>query len=123
MHNQFNELAAEFLDKMEQLFPYENKIKVFTMKFDMTRRVNSKQPVYMFMQSMIPFGDKIITRDEQFFKKDNLVTKAESISGKIGLIDYWDSLSEDIKNMIWEYIQGLYVLGHAVIETEKKNQT
>ena len=55
--------------------------------------MNSKKPVEMFMENMYDFGEKILRRDENFFKKDEFVNNAESISGKMGLITYWDSIN------------------------------
>jgi hypothetical protein len=111
MYKQFNDLANTFLARMEQTFPDEPKVKLYRQKYIILQGMNSRKPVEMFVENMEPFGEKILTRDEKFFKQDDLVKNAESISGKMGLIKYWDSLSDQTKNSIWEYIQGLYVLG------------
>lgn len=115
MYKQFNAMAATFLSRMEETFPHESKVKLYHQQFIIVQGMNSKKPVEMFIENMVPFGEKILSRDEMFFKKDELVNNAESISGKMGLIKYWDSLNDQTKNSIWEYIQGLYILGMACL--------
>jgi hypothetical protein len=113
MYKQFNDLAETFLSRMEETFPNEPKIKIYRQQFSVVQSMNSRKPVEMFMENMFPFGEKILRKDEMFFKKDEFVNAAESISGKMGLIKYWDTISDQTKNSIWEYIQGLYILGMA----------
>jgi len=122
MHSQFNDLAETFLSRMQETFPNESKIKIYRQQFGLVQSMNSKKPVEMFMENMFPFGEKILRRDEMFFKKDEFVGAAESISGKMGLIAYWDSINEQTKNNIWEYIQGLYILGMASLGYQKELQ-
>jgi hypothetical protein len=111
MFKQFNELAATFLNRMEETFPQEPKVRLYRQQFSLVQGMNSKKPVEMFIDNMRPFGEKILSRDEKFFKQDDMVKMAESISEKMGLIKYWDSLNDKTKNSIWEYMQGLYILG------------
>jgi hypothetical protein len=113
MFKQFNDLAEEFLSRMQETFPNESKIKIYRQQFIMVQTMNSQKPVEMFMDNMYNFGEKILKKDENFFKKDEFVDAAQSISGKMGLITYWDSINETTKKSIWEYIQGLYILGMA----------
>ena len=42
-----------------------------------------------------------------------IVNKVENLSGKMGLIKYWNDMTEDTKNSIWKYVQVLYVTGMA----------
>jgi hypothetical protein len=107
----FNNYAKEFLTRMEQSFPQEQKIKQYNMLFDTIRQMNSKKPVEMFMENLAPFGLQIMSRDLHFFKQDQYVQNVESLSGKMGLIKYWETMPVESKNSIWEYMQALYVLG------------
>lgn len=111
MYKQFNDMATTFLSRMEKTFPDEPKIKLYRQQFCLVQGMNSKKPVEMFIENMYDYGDQILSKDEKFFKQEQFVNKAESISEKMGLIQYWDSMSEQTKNAIWEYIQGLYILG------------
>jgi len=115
-------MATTFLSRMEETFPHEQKVKVYHRQFVLVQGMNSKKPVEMFMENMMPFGEKILSRDEKFFKQDEFVGAAESISGKMGLIQYWDSLNDKTKNSIWEYMQGLYILGMACMNMQTELQ-
>jgi hypothetical protein len=122
MYNQFNTMANTFLARMEETFPNESKVRLYRQQFALVQGMNFKKPVEMFIDNMQPFGEKILSRDEMFFKQEEFVNNAESISGKMGLIKYWDSLNDKTKDAIWEYIQGLYVLGMASLGRNKELQ-
>lgn len=111
MYSQFNKMAMEFLLKMEKSFPNETKINLYRKKYEMLQSINAKKPVEMFMESMLPFGEQILSKNEMFFQQDEFVDSAENISGKIGLVKYWENMEQYTKDAIWEYIQGLYILG------------
>ncbi len=111
MYSQFNKMAMEFLLKMEKSFPNETKISVYRKKYEMLQSINAKKPVEMFMESMLPFGEQILSKNELFFQQDEFVDSAENISGKIGLVKYWENMEQYTKDAIWEYMQGLYILG------------
>jgi glycyl-tRNA synthetase alpha subunit len=107
----FNKYAKEFLIRMEESFPQEPKIKQYNFQFDMIRKMNSRKPVEMFMESLAPFGLKIMTKDEQFFHKEKYVENVQTLSGKMGLVNYWENMPKQSRESIWHYIQALYVLG------------
>lgn len=120
MYKQFNVMASTFLLRMEETFPDEQKIKTYRQHFLLLQSMNSEAPVAMFMENMEPFGREILTENENFFKQDKFVNNAESISGKMGITKYWDSLSIQTKEAIWQYIKGLYVLGMGSIGKSKE---
>lgn len=122
MHKQFNEMADVFLERMEKTFPDEKKIRVYRQQFTLVRGMNSKKPVEMFMESMYDYGEQILTKDETFFMQDKFVNKAESISEKMGLVNYWESMTSQTRNAIWEYITGLYILGMATLDRNEELQ-
>jgi hypothetical protein len=107
----FNDQAIEFLSRMIVTFPSEVKIRQYKLLFEHIKSSDNKKPVEMFMSSLEPYGFQIMSKDEKFFKSNECVNKAESISGRLGLIDVWESIPKDTKNSIWSYIQNLYVIG------------
>ena len=113
-YKRFNEHAELFLRRMNETFPQEKKIIAYRAKFDAVSSISPREPVKMFMESMIPYGEQILKKEEQFFKQQQFVEKAESISQKMGLIEYWDTMGETTQNTIWEFIQGLFILGMGV---------
>jgi hypothetical protein len=122
MYKQFNDMAITFLSRMEETFPHEQKIKLYRQQFSLVQGMNSRKPVEMFMESIYDYGEQILTKDEKFFKQDQFVNAAESISGKMGLTQYWDTMTDKTKCAIWEYITGLYILGMASLGLQKELQ-
>lgn len=110
----FNNMAEEFLNQMSKTFPDEPKLRGYYQLFKATRKMSVRQPVKMFMESLEPYGIEIMTRNEDFFKLPDHVEYVERLSGKMGLIDYWSTMKPEVKNAIWEFFQGLYVLGMSV---------
>ena len=110
-YKQFNVQAMEFLNKMCATFPHEPKAKTYRFAFENIQKINSRKPVEMFMSNLEPFGLQIMTKNEKFFQNDQYVNHVESISGQMGLIEYWEDLPQETKNSIWNYMQVLYVLG------------
>lgn len=107
----FNKLAEEFFDKMVIAFPQEPKIRGYQLTFLTAKKYNNKKPVEIFMANLLPFGKQIIDKDENFFKQDKYVDHVQNLSGKMGLIQYWDTMDLEHQNSIWEYMQNLYMLG------------
>jgi hypothetical protein len=107
----FNDNASEFLQKMAKTFPNEPKIGEYKGMFEGLRLINQKTTVELFMAGVEPYGAQILRRDEQFFKTDQYVKEAESMSGRLGLVEIWDSIDAQTKDAIWSYMQTLYVLG------------
>lgn len=110
----FNNNAKEFMNNMINMFPHEVSLKTYFLLFQAKEAMDPKSPCIMFMENLEPFGEQIMTKNEKFFKDDQYVNKAESISGKMGLIKYWESLNEETKDNIWKYVQILYVSGMKV---------
>jgi len=107
---------------MEETFPQEPKVRLYRQQFILVKDMNFKKPVEMFVENMEPFGEQILSKDELFFKQDTFVNSAQSISGKMGLIKYWDSLNDKTKDAIWEFVHALYVLGMSCLGKTKELQ-
>jgi hypothetical protein len=118
----FNATADEFLRKMIISFPKEKKISEYKLMFDGIKFVDHKKPVFLFMSSLEPYGLQVMSKDENFFKKDQFVENAESMSGQLGLTEYWDSMHPETKKSIWSYTQTLYILGMKATGHEKEFQ-
>lgn len=113
-YKSFNDHASLFLKRMHETFPQEKKIIAYRAKFDMVSSMDPKKPVDLFMESMTPYGEQILGKDENFFKQEYFVNKAESISQKMGLVQYYENMDDITKNTIWEFIQGLYIMGMGI---------
>lgn len=119
---EFNNLAHKFLSVMEKTFPDEEKISAYKLVFQAIRLSDNKKPVEMFMENLSYFGLQIMSKDEKFFKQDQYIHNMENISGKIGLVQYWDTINNSTKEAIWEYIQSLYALGMLALNRTEEFQ-
>lgn len=118
--NSFNTLLEEFLQKMILTFPEETKITLYYTHFRTTKQFNSRIPVEYFMGQLSDKGYHILTRNECFFKRSEIVNYAESFTEKTGLVDRWETVPQDIKNNIWEYIQSMFILGMKSMNREQE---
>lgn len=116
----FNSLAEEFFQKMIKTFPRETKLKIYYAHFKTTKQFDVRKPMEYVMSPMINNGYQILSKDEKFFKDDGYVDLAESFSSKTGLLNQWESIPEEIKNKIWEYVQSMYVLGMKALGFEEQ---
>lgn len=118
----FNKVSEEFFQKLIKTFPQEKKFSVYYANFKATKQFNARTPMEYVMLPMMKYGYWILTKDEKFFKSDNLVQAAESFSERTGLVDMWNSMDNATKDNVWEYIQSMYVLGMRAMGMEEQLQ-
>lgn len=125
----FNKHARDFLSLLIDRLPNEKlpisidpiaKIQNYLTGFITLETINKQSPVNLFMSHMEEFGLQIMSFDENFFKQDKYVNGVESISGELGLVKCWESLTIDTKQIIWKYMQALYSLGMGALSKREK---
>lgn len=107
--NAFNDMMQQFLDELVLTFPDEKKLVKFQNTFLLLRKANPKKPLKEFMDSVTPYANQLMQKNDEFFK-----THAAEISflDELDIPRLWNSdLSENTKNAIWQYLQTLYILG------------
>lgn len=107
--NAFNDMMQQFLDELVLTFPEEKKLVKYQNTFILLRKANPKKPLKEFMESVTPYANHLMQKDEEFFK-----THASEIRflDDLDIPRLWESdLSETTKNAIWQYLQTLYILG------------
>ena len=123
LNKQFNEILKEFISKMIVTFPEQKKLKTYYRAFKVSKTLNSQMPIQLFMGGCVEFSDQIRNRDEDFFKsRESFVECAKGCSNfgtDTGIVDEWDSLSDNTKNSIWDYIQTMYVLGEIIVNKDE----
>lgn len=119
---EFNKTLEEFINKMIIQFPEETKLKSYYSAYKLTKMYDKTMPIKIFMGGCLPFTDKIKSRDTEFFAKRkgfvDKLQKASSFSDDIGLVNYWENLSDNSKNAIWDYIQTLFVMGEMYVNKD-----
>lgn len=119
---EFNKTLEEFINKMIIQFPQETKLKTYYSAYKVTKMYDKTMPVKIFMGGCLPFTEQIKARDTEFFAKRkgfvDKLQKASSFSDDIGLVNYWENLSDNSKNAIWDYIQTLFVMGEMYVNKD-----
>ena len=106
----FTEMMNQFLIELVKTFPDEPAIKKYQSTFDLMKKANSRKCVDVFMNSSRKFQNQIMNKDESFFLNENV-----DFLKSLNINKWWnDSLSENTKNAIWQYLQTLIILGTTI---------
>ena len=101
----FNQIVDEFFLELIDIFPEETKIKVQYTLFQTLIKVNAKQPCIKFMTKCIPYLEKIATRDENFFKSENMPGILQSIN----IEKLWTDDLSPVTKMLFGDIYSLFL--------------
>jgi len=119
---EFNNTLDEFVNKLINQFPDESKLKSYYNTFKIAKMYDSSVPIKIFMGGCLNFETQIKTRDSDFFvhRKQfvNKLKNCTSFSDDIGLVKYWEDLTDKSKTSIWDYVQTLYVIGEMYINKD-----
>lgn len=119
---EFNKTLDEFINKLITQFPQEGKLKSYYSAFKVSKMYDNVMPLKIFMGGCLNYAEQIKSRDSNFFvNKKEFVSKLQectSFSNDIGLVNYWEDLSMNSKNAIWDYVQTLFVMGEMYINKD-----
>ena len=116
----FNNLVIKFNDDLITTFPEENDFKVYKRAIEFINSNNKKKICTLFKNYMILYRKKILEKDESFFLNNDYVdivknSQSEGVEKIIlKLKNYWNTLSENNKSSIWEYLISLIKLSDLV---------
>jgi hypothetical protein len=118
----FNYILEEFIVKMSNAFPDEQKLKTYYNAFKISKMYNNQLPLKIFMGGCLGFADQIKSRDAEFFmNRPQFVDKCvrvSSFSDDIGLRERWETTPDTTKNSIWDYVITLFILGETYINKD-----
>lgn len=104
----FNKQSTLLLEYLLKLFPNDSKIKRYKFGFDSLRSISTRKPLEFFMSSAEPYGQQIMSKDDNFFN-------VEAHEDQMGIAEHWGTLGVEYKNEIWKHMQILYVLGMKIL--------
>jgi len=119
----FNELLLQFVDELAFTFPENTIVKTYRTTVASLIKKDPGVCLQTFMQNVKPHEDLIRNQDERIFEE---FSKNYGILKSLDLETLWKSeLSEKSRKAIWQYVQGLYVLGSNVDpeEVERSRKT
>jgi hypothetical protein len=107
----FNEMLQQFIDELVLTFPNVNNFKKYQTALKVVRKSTPKVPLKEFYDSVKPYSDKIMKKDETFFLED-----AQDIEfiNDLNIQSVWGESSNNTKDAIWQYLQTLYILATTI---------
>lgn len=109
--NAFNEMMDQFLTELNLTFPENKAVIKFQAAFELLRQTAPSQVLDNFMNSVKPYGQKIMAKDDTFIMTDSKDIEA---LGDIDLGSMWNESSPNTKSAIWQYLQTMYILGTTI---------
>ena len=107
----FNDMMGQFLVELHKTFPDEKGIKKMLTSFDLLKSTNPRLVVDGFMSGVSPYSDKISSKDETFLLKE---IETIDMLKDLDIKSYWNRLSQNTKDVTWQYLQTLYMLGTTI---------
>jgi hypothetical protein len=112
----FNELLLQFVDELAHTFPENTIVKTYRNTVGMLIKKDPGVCLETFIKNVKPHEDLIRNQDERIFEE---LSRSYGILKTLDLESMWKSeLSDNSRSAIWQYVQGLYVLGNNVSDEE-----
>lgn len=107
----FISMMENFIDELTITFPTETKIKVYKNSFDMMRKTNPRKILDVFMESVSPYSNQIMNKDESIMMDDTIPLNKE-----LNLKSIWTSanITNNTKDAIWAHLNTLLMFGTTI---------
>lgn len=105
----FNDMMDQFLGELVLTFPDEPSIKKQHTSFELLRKTNPRKCVETFMEDAGAYSQRIMAKDESLLLNNEI----EALS-KYNIHKHWPECSDKTKDVIWQYITTLYMLGTTI---------
>jgi hypothetical protein len=101
-------MMEQFISEMISSFPKESKLKVYSNSFDLMKKTNPRKILQLFMDSVAPYTQSIIYRDESVMLDDTIPLNRE-----LNLKNIWQSpdITDSTKEAIWSHMNTLLMFG------------
>lgn len=110
----FDNTLLNFLTELERIFP-ESPARTVKIQFQLGNVISQKPIITLFMENVQNYENQIMNKDESYFMKwDNQLIQS------LKLKDYYYKLNKQNKDVIWQYIQTLYLLSHGYHKENSK---
>ena len=116
----FNTVVFNFNDDLIRTFPEENDFKVYRRGLEWLKESNAKKICNLFKVYTFNYREKIISKDHTFFLNTNYDDVVDTNDEGIVLVinklkKYWNTLSTENQEKIWEYLNTLLKLADLVV--------
>lgn len=96
-----------FLDQLIVVFPDDSDFPTYKSGLFLLQKTNPKLVPEQVVKHVGPFEATIRARDETFFKERGFPEYAEDTALDLiikKMTEYWDTLTEENKKVIWDYV-------------------
>jgi hypothetical protein len=107
----FNDMMGQFLVELHKTFPEEKGIKKMLTSFDVLKSTNPRMVVDGFMSGVSPYASQISAKDDKFLLEE--CGKIDFLKD-LDLATYWMKMSANTRDVTWQYLQTLYMLGTTI---------
>jgi len=116
----FNEKLEEFFKELIVAFPDISEFRKFKSGLTLLKNVNSKTPQIIFNEYVATkFKDALLAKDETFFldNDDYGITVKKDYWNEfiVQLKLLWTNINQNNKDVIWKYLNLLYILNEKCI--------
>ena len=110
----FFNILENLIDDIITIFPNDQKIQRYKALYNVAKDTNSKLIISQFYQHVVTSNkDKVLNKDENYFKggggQENL-TDEEKLKYVDFIMEKWNVLTDENKNIIWDYFKILIKL-------------
>lgn len=117
----FNAKFREFVADLVKVFPEDSELKLLQKSIALILVVNERMILNIYREHvLIPFGDKLMERNEEFFLENNYQEIRKEIEDGARIIEkvkgFWKTLDSANKEVVWKYLQVLVMLCKKVEE-------
>ena len=107
----FISMMEQFLDELHTTFPNETKIKVYKNSFDMLKKTNPRKILTLFVDTVSPYSQQIMSKDESIMLDDSIPLNAE-----LNLKGIWNdpTITSNTKEAIWAHLSTLLMFGTTI---------
>lgn len=107
----FNEILETFLQQLSPIIG-----TTYHFYFQKLVKANAVMPIQQFLIEVIPFKDKIMSKDESYFldietnAEDKIQGDEQVLTEILRLKDIYSGLDNQSRQEVWNYFQALIVL-------------
>ena len=107
----FNEILETFLTQLSPIIG-----TTYQFYFKKLVKVNSLLPIQQFLAEVLPFKNKIMTKDESYFleietnAEEKIAGDEQVLTEILRLKDIYAGLDSNSQQEVWNYFQALIVL-------------
>ena len=105
----FNQIYNDLFLKLIEFFPNAPKLKFYHNLLEEFIKSDYRLPGRLFLSNVGPYCSYIIAQDEQFFKQELFGENKERFLHAV-VLQEWDNMEENQKQLIWFYMNRLLMM-------------